>query len=75
MQSGTIRTLSTGLPESSRMNTVIEFNVNTKRIPVEDRAPSESGYDNPVCNGSVPFTSLIFVFLVHQSVQFYIITM
>ena len=57
MQSGTIRTLNTGLPESSRMNIVIEFSSNIERIPVEDRALSESGYDNPVCNGSVPFTS------------------
>ena len=43
VESSTIRTLSTGVPESTSMNTV-----NSRRIPVEDRAPSESGYENPV---------------------------
>ena len=40
VESSTIRTLSTGVPESTT--------INSRRIPVEDRAPSECGYDNPV---------------------------
>ena len=39
IENGTIRTLSTNVPENT-----------SSRIPVEDRAPSEVGYDNPVMN-------------------------
>ena len=41
VESSTIRTLSTGVQESSGA-------ISSRRIPIEDRAPSESGYDNPV---------------------------
>ena len=39
IESSTIHTLSTGVPESTK--------INSRRIAVEDWAPSESGYDNP----------------------------
>ena len=39
VETSTIRTLSTGVPESTTAN--------SRRIPVEDQAPSEYGYDNP----------------------------
>ena len=51
-------------------NEYSEFRIQDGRIPIE-----ESGYDNPVLNGSVPLSYVIKLpcdfFLSNQSVQFY----
>ena len=44
VEGNTIKTLSTSVPDSTSPRNEVQI---TSRIPVEDRAPSEYGYDNP----------------------------